>query len=40
MKSKPMSRRLVAIVLAATFAAAVLAVPAQAQTARESRFGW
>ena len=38
MKSKPMSRRLVATVLAAAFAGAVLGVPAQAQTASRKPF--
>ena len=38
MKSKPMSRRLVATVLAAAFAGAVLGVPAQAQTAPRKPF--
>jgi ABC-type Zn2+ transport system substrate-binding protein/surface adhesin len=38
MKSKPISRRLVAIVLAAAFAGAVLGVPAQAQTAPRKPF--
>jgi hypothetical protein len=39
MKSKPMSWRLVATVLAAAFAGAVLGVPAQAQTALRKPFG-
>ena len=38
MKSKPMSRRLVATVLAAAFAGAVVGVPAQAQTAPRKPF--
>ena len=38
MKSKPMSRRLVATVLATAFAGAVLGVPAQAQTAPRKPF--
>src|SRR5687768_18142066 len=38
MKSKPMSRRLVATVLAAAFAGAALSVPAQAQTAPRKPF--